>query len=80
VGRDSGLSSTHCKATVTTNATSCAIWPVGCGSPWSNTSFRRNTAVSETGIAVVDLDDDREDRSSLGCLHIITSNATTPKL
>jgi hypothetical protein len=80
VGRDSGLSFTHCKAIVTTNATSNAIWPMGCGSLWSNTSFRRNSAVSETGIVVVDLDDDKEDRSSLGCLPIITSNATTPKL
>jgi hypothetical protein len=36
--------------------------------------------LSEIGVAFVDLDDDRKEKSSLGCLPIITSNDTTPKL
>ena len=75
VGRSFGVSCTHAKAMVTTNSTASTIWPVGGGSPWSSTSFKRNSAVSD----VLELND-KEDRSSLGCLPIISSNATTPKL
>ena len=79
VGRASEESRTHAKAIVTTNTTSSAIWPVGGGSRWSSTSFNRISALSEIDVAVLDLNV-KEDRSSLGCLPIITSNATTPKL
>ena len=67
------------KAIVTRNTTSFAIWPVGCGSPWSSTSFNRISALSEIDATVLYLND-KEDRSYLGCLPIITSNATTLKL
>jgi acyl CoA:acetate/3-ketoacid CoA transferase len=40
----------HCKAIVTTNAISCAIWPVGCGSSWSSTSLRRYSVLSKIGL------------------------------
>jgi hypothetical protein len=74
VSRDFDMSLTHCKATVTTNANSCAIRHEGCWSPWPSTPFKRNYVLFDTGI--VDLDDDGEDKSSLECIPIITSNAT----
>ena len=61
VGHDHVMSLTHCKAIVTTNAIFCAIWPVGCGNPWSGigvsmrlrlvnfTYCNRQLAVSEIG-------------------------------
>uniref|UniRef100_A0A3Q7I6Q3 Uncharacterized protein n=1 Tax=Solanum lycopersicum TaxID=4081 RepID=A0A3Q7I6Q3_SOLLC len=73
VGRDSGVVRVHAKAIVITKTTASAKWPVGGGSLWSRTSFK-----SISGDNVVDADN--EVKSSPGCLPIIVSIATTPKL
>lgn len=78
VGRDSGAIRVHAKAMETTSTSSFTSWPVGSRSRWSSTSFKNTSATLDTDAA--DDDDDQEERSSPGCLPIMISNATTPKL
>lgn len=82
-GRDSGEFRVQASAKLTTITTATATLPLGCSSRWSKMSF--NSKLSTLIISDVDVDvdfdgHDRPSRSSPGCLPIIISKATTPKL
>lgn len=64
----------HAKATLIMDTTASANWPVGGGRRWSSTSLRNSSGLRDND------DSDTEVMSSPGCLPIITSSATTPKL
>lgn len=68
VGLDPGLVLVQANPTETTNTTWSAVSPVGRGRRWSSKSF------------IYKLELLGNDRRSAGCLPIITSNITTPKL
>ena len=75
VGRDCGLGCKHANAIFATKTTLSTTLFVGCARRWSNISS------SSTSWDDNENDDDRNDEiKSPGCLPIITSNTTTPKL
>ncbi|RAL43448.1 hypothetical protein DM860_012589 [Cuscuta australis] len=73
VGRVSGMRSVHTNAKMTTAITSSTRCPLGVESLWSSNSFK--SVSLDNSVA-----SDSEYSNSPGCLPIITSNATTPKL
>ena len=76
VGRNSGEAFVQHNANLMTVSTAADIPPVGGSNRWSSTSFNSNSLLSANALDGADT----ASRSSPGCLPIMVSRATTPKL